>query len=178
MRNVAASASRRIGILRKTSSEFRDSSIVSCCFCSFFLPVLEYCSPVWIYAAVSHLSLVDWIVRSAFKISGGVVRCDLWHRHRVAALSLFYCIRGSAGDSLGQLFNQLFTAGRPTHHNLAMLPFALVCPRCLTSQYSSRVCLFLLEFCYEICLMSRTSLAIVKGAFKTSVNITLVVRFT
>ena len=51
-RSVAASASRRIGILRrKTRSVFRDNSIVSCCFWSFILPVLEYCSPVWMSAA-------------------------------------------------------------------------------------------------------------------------------
>ena len=55
VRSVAASVSRRIGILRKTRSVFRDNSILSCCFLSFILPVLEYCSPVWMSAAVSHL---------------------------------------------------------------------------------------------------------------------------
>ena len=55
---------------------------------------------------------------------------------RVAALTLFYRIRGSAGHSVGQPFPQFFTAGRPTRHNLVMHPFNLVCPRCRSSQYS------------------------------------------
>ena len=124
---MATSASHRIGILRKTRSVFRDNSIIS--FFSFILLVLEYCSPVWISAAVSYLSLLDRVVWSAFRLSGGVVRCDLWRRRRLAALSLFYRIRDSAGHLVGQLFPQLFTAGRPTLHNLAMHPFTLVCPR-------------------------------------------------
>ena len=87
-RSVAASGSRRIGISRKTRSVFRDSSIVSCCFRSFILPVIENCSPVWMSAAVSHLSLLDQVVRIAFRLSGGVVRCDLWHRRRFVAVSV------------------------------------------------------------------------------------------
>ena len=66
VRSVAASASHCIGILRKTRSVFRDNSIVSCCFRSFILPVHEYCSPVWMSAAVSHLSLLVRVVQSVF----------------------------------------------------------------------------------------------------------------
>ena len=77
VRPVAASASRRIGILRKTRSVFSDNSIVSCCIWSFILPVLQYCSPVWMSAAVSRFSLLDRVVRSVFRLSGGGVRCDL-----------------------------------------------------------------------------------------------------
>ena len=29
---------------------------------AFILPVLEYCSPVWMSAATSHLSLLDRVV--------------------------------------------------------------------------------------------------------------------
>ena len=77
VRSVAAYDSRWIGILRKTRSVFRDSSIVSCCFWSFILPLPEYCYLVWIPAAVSHFSLVDPVVRSAFRLSSGDVRCYL-----------------------------------------------------------------------------------------------------
>ena len=87
------------------------------------------------YAFISHLSLLDFVVRSVFRLSGGIIRCDLWHRRRVATLSLFCRIRGSVGHLVGQLFPQLFTAGRPTRHNLDILPFTLVCRRCHTSQY-------------------------------------------
>ena len=79
VRSVAASTSRPIGILRKTRNVYRDSFIVSWCYWSSILPVLEYCSLVWMYAAVSHLSLLDRVVRSAFRLSGGGVLSHLWH---------------------------------------------------------------------------------------------------
>ena len=41
VRPIAASASRRVGILRKTISVFRDVAVVSKCFWAFILPVLE-----------------------------------------------------------------------------------------------------------------------------------------
>ena len=59
VRAIAASASMRVGILRKTMSVFLDVAVVSQCFWAFILPVLEYCSPVWMSAATSHLSLLD-----------------------------------------------------------------------------------------------------------------------
>ena len=59
VRAIAASASMRVGILRKTMSVFRDVTVVAKCFWAFILPVLEYCSPVWMSAATSHLSLLD-----------------------------------------------------------------------------------------------------------------------
>ena len=175
VRSVAASASRRIGILWKPRSVFRDNSIVSC-FWSFILHVLEYCSPVWMSAAVSHLPLLDRGVRSVFRFSGdGVVRCDLWHRRRVTALSLFYRIRGSAGHSAGQLFLQLFTAGRPTRQNLAMHPFTLVSPRCCTSQYLRTF----IPACVSLWNMLDESDFAGDGleAFKTAGNCILRVRF-
>ena len=62
VREIAASASMRVDILRKTMSVFRDVAIVAKCFWAFILPVLEYCSPVWMSAATSHLSLLDRVV--------------------------------------------------------------------------------------------------------------------
>ena len=46
VRAIAASASRRVGILRKTMSVFRDVAVVFKYFWAFILPVLEYCSLV------------------------------------------------------------------------------------------------------------------------------------
>ena len=43
-------------------SVFRDVAAVAKCFWAFILPVLEYCSPVWMSAATSHLSLLDRVV--------------------------------------------------------------------------------------------------------------------
>ena len=41
---------------------FRDVAVVAKCFWAFILPVLEYCSPVWMSAVTSHLSLLDRVV--------------------------------------------------------------------------------------------------------------------
>ena len=62
LRPIAASASRRVGILRKTMNVFRYVAVVAKCFWAFILPVLEYCSTVWMLAATSHLLLLDRVV--------------------------------------------------------------------------------------------------------------------
>ena len=85
VRAIAASASRRVGILRKTMSVFRDVAVVVKCFWAVILPVLEYCSPVWMSAASSHLSLLDRVVSQVSLLSGGSVSCDLWHMRKVAS---------------------------------------------------------------------------------------------
>ena len=71
-RAIAASASMRAGILRKTMS---DVAVVAKCFWAFILPVLEYCSPVWMPAATSHLSLLDRVVSQVSRLRGA---CTLW----------------------------------------------------------------------------------------------------
>ena len=58
VRAIAASASRRVGILRKTMRVFRDVA----CFWAFIFHVLENRSPVWMSAANWHLLLLDRIV--------------------------------------------------------------------------------------------------------------------
>ena len=103
-------------------------------FWSFILPVLEYCSLVWMSAVVSQLSLLNLVVRNEFRFSGGAARCYLWLRDRVATLSLFYHIDGFAGLLEGAAISSVVHGGRPTYHNLSMHPFTLVCPRCCTSQ--------------------------------------------
>ena len=40
-------------------------------------PVLEYCSPVWMSAAASHLALLDRVVSKEVGLSDGLVVCDL-----------------------------------------------------------------------------------------------------
>ena len=53
-------------------SVFRDVTVVAKCFWAFILPVLEYCSTVWMSAATSHLSLLDRIVSQVGRFSGGI----------------------------------------------------------------------------------------------------------
>ena len=77
VRAIAATASIRVGILRKTMSVFRDVGIVAKCFWAFIFPVLEYGSPVWMFAATSHLSLLDRVVSQVSRLSSGSASCDL-----------------------------------------------------------------------------------------------------
>ena len=78
VRAIAASASMKVGILRKTMSVFPDVAVVAKCFWAFILTVLEYCSPVWMSAATSHLSLLDRVVSQVGRLSGGSVSCDFF----------------------------------------------------------------------------------------------------
>ena len=65
IRSIAASAAQKLGILRKPWQVFQDVDVVKRCFWSFILPILEYCSPVWSFAADFHLALLDRVVSSA-----------------------------------------------------------------------------------------------------------------
>ena len=119
VRAIAVTASMRVGILRKTMSVFRDVAIVAKCFWSFILPVLEYCSPVWMSAATSHLSLLDPVVSQVGRLSVGSVSCDLWHRHKVASLSVFFKIDSMVDHPVRGLFPAQYVLRRPTRGALA-----------------------------------------------------------
>ena len=43
------------------------------CFNAYVLSRLEYCAPVWMSSAESHLGLLDIIVRNADSLCGGVI---------------------------------------------------------------------------------------------------------
>ena len=79
-------ASQRLGILRTSWRVFHDKLLIGRCFCSFVLPVLEYCSAVWCSADDTHLKLLDRVVSGASFLTGGVLNCDLSHRRSVAVL--------------------------------------------------------------------------------------------
>ena len=57
----------------KTMSVFQDVAVVAKCFWAFILPVLEYCSPVWMSAATSHLLLLVHVVGRVRQLSVGSV---------------------------------------------------------------------------------------------------------
>ena len=59
LRSVSSAAAQRLGIMRKSWQVFHDRSILLRFFCSFVLPVLEYCSAVWCSADDSHLKLLE-----------------------------------------------------------------------------------------------------------------------
>ena len=119
VRAIAASASMRVGILRKTMSVFRDVAIVAKFLWEFILPVLEYCSQVWMSTATSHLSLLDHIVSQVGRLSGGSVSCDLWHRRKVASLCVFVKINSLVDHPVGGLFPAQYVLRKITRGALA-----------------------------------------------------------
>lgn len=136
IRAIAASASSRIGILRKVSSLYSDAEVVTRSFWSYILPLLEYCSPVWYSAAACHLSLLDRIVRRAVSLSDGKVTCDLAHRRQVASLCMFFKIFHNAEHPVRSHFPPPFVPARCTRRTAVLHDFVLLAPRFKTVQYS------------------------------------------
>ena len=170
VRAIAASASMRVGILRKTMSVFRDVTVVAKCFWAFILPVLEYFSPVWMSAATSHLSLLDRVVSQVGRLSGGSVSCDLWHRRKEASLSVFFKIDSLVDHPVRGLFPVQYVLRRPTRGALAAhsISRSFEMPRSRTVQFSRSFvlsCVRLWNWLHESVFAGEGL-----GAFKTSVN--------
>ena len=113
-RAIAASASRKVVSLRKTMSVFRVVTVVAKCFWAFVLPVLEYCSPVWMSAATSLPLLLDRVVSQVS------VSCDLWHRRKVASLSVFFKIDSLVDHPVRDLFPAQYVTRRSTRELLLL----------------------------------------------------------
>ena len=84
VRVIAASASMRVDILRKTMSVFRDVTVVAKCFWVFIFPVLEYCSPVWMFVVALSCCQPSWPIkqwkcqlRSLAQEQSGISECLL-----------------------------------------------------------------------------------------------------
>ena len=168
VRAIAASASMRVSILRKTMSVFRDVSIVAKCFWAFILPVLEYCSPVWMSAATSYLSLLDRVVSQVGRLNGGSVSCDLWHRRKVASLSVIFKIDSLVDHPVRGLFPAQYVLRRPTRGALAAHSRSFEMPRSRTVQFSRSFvlsCVRLWNGLHESVFAGEGL-----GAFKNSVN--------
>ena len=116
-------------------SVFRDVAVVAKCFWAFILPVLEYCSPVWMSAATSHLSLLDRVVSQVSRLSSGNVSCDLWHRRKVASLSVFFKIDSLVDHPVCGLFPAQYVLRRPTRGALAAYSRSFEMPRFRTVQF-------------------------------------------
>ena len=134
IRDVVASASRSLGIMRRANAIFGSADVLKCCFLSYVLSGLEYCAPVWASSAVSHLRLLDRIVHRAEQLCG-VQLCCLDLRRRVGCLSLLYRIFNSNCHPLKQ-FLLPHVATRATRSGLASHNNRLVVPRCKTVQFS------------------------------------------
>ena len=149
-------------------SVFRDVAVVAKCFWAFILPVLDYCSPVWMSVATSHLSLLDRVVGQVSRLSGGIVSCDLWHRRKVASPCVFFKIDSLVDHPVRGLFPVQYVVRRPTRGALAAHSCSFEMPRSRTVQFLRSFvlsCVRLLNGLHEsVCAGEGV------GAFKFSVN--------
>ena len=76
IRSIAASASSKLGIMRKALCLVGDPVLVLRYLWSFLLPVLEYCSPVLMSAADSHFGLLDRVVSKAVSLKSGCMQFE------------------------------------------------------------------------------------------------------
>ena len=109
-------------------SIFQDVAVVAKCFWAFILPVLEYCSPVWMSSATSHLLLLVHVVGRVRQLSIGSVSYDLWHRVKVASLCVFFKIDSLIDHPVHGLFPVLhYVLRRPIHGALVLTLDILRC---------------------------------------------------
>ena len=87
-------------------------------------------------AATSHLSLLDRVVSQVGRLSGGSVSCDLWHRRKVASLSVFFKIDSLVDHPVRGLFPAQYVLRRPTRGALAAHSRSFEMPRSRTVQFS------------------------------------------
>ena len=119
-------------------------------------------------AATSHLSLLDRVVSQVGRLSGGSVSCDLWHRRKVASLSVFFKIDSLVDHPVRGLFPAQHVLRRPTRGALAAHSRSFEMPRFRTVQFSRS---FVLS-CVRLWNGLHESVFACEGlsAFKTSVN--------
>ena len=114
LKSVSSVASRKIGIIRKAAFIHQDEKVNLSCFRSFVLPLLEYCSPVWMSATDSNLNVLSKIVRSAGFFFPGNSNYDLDHRRNIPSLCLFHKIYFNDDHSLHHLILDPYVPSRQT----------------------------------------------------------------
>jgi hypothetical protein len=136
VRSVASRSSQKIGLMRLAWRTFGSVPVLQRCFNSYVLPLLEYCSQVWLSAADCHLGLLDRVVRRAAFMMDGAVPCDLSHRRVVSALCLMYKYFFREGHPLARFLPQRFVPARSTRRTDALHQYALNPVRARTAQFS------------------------------------------
>ena len=102
----------------------------------FVLPVLEYCSAVWLSAADTHLKLLDRAVSGARFLAGGVFERDISHHLSVAVLCMLYKIWCNPVHPLDGVLPGPYVPVRVTRGVLVAYRYTYAPPRCRTLQYS------------------------------------------
>ena len=133
--NISASAARKLGIVRKASYIYNSDRINATCFRSFVLPLLEYCSPVWMSAAARDLALLDRVVRGGRFLFPNSGSYDLDHRRMISCLSMFHKLYFSRELSLSTIIPEPLRFPRATRFAEQQHQYAVNVPRCHTSQF-------------------------------------------
>ena len=135
---VSANAARKLGIVRKASYwpvHINDQINVICFRLYFVLPLLEYCSPVWMSAAARDLSLLDRVARGGRFLFPNSVSYDLDHRRMVSCLSIFHKLYFNSELSLSSLIPEPLLLPRATRFAEQQHQYAVGVPRCRTNQF-------------------------------------------
>ena len=90
---------------------------------------------MWCSAAVSHLKLLDRVVRSAGFLAGGVLDCNLAHHRSVAELCMIFKIKSIPMHPLSAALPLPYVQARFTRGALVAHRHSFAPPRCRTSQY-------------------------------------------
>ena len=133
--NVSATAARKLGIVRKASYIYNDEEINATCFRSFVLPLLEYCSPIWMSASARDLSLLDRVARGGRFLFPGNAGYNLDHRRAVSCLSLFHKLYFNRELPHSYIIPEPLPLVRATRFADRQHSHALCIPRCRTSQF-------------------------------------------
>ena len=133
-----------------------------------YTPCARVLSSVWMSAATSHLSLLDRVVSQVSWLSGGSVSCYLWHRRKVASLSVFFEIDSLVDHPVRGLFPAQYVLRIPTRGALAAHSRSFEMPRSRTVQFSRSFVLFCVRLSNGLHESVFAGEGI--GAFKTSVN--------
>lgn len=135
IRSVCASVNRKSGLLRKCYKMFACEATVLHSFYAFILPHLEYCAPVWMSAADSHLRLLDRTLRSIQFVLPNLL-IDLSHRRSVGALSVLFKVFKNQQHPLHCRLPPPYHPFRMTRQVLELNTCALTHIRCKTNQFS------------------------------------------
>ena len=100
MHDVVSRVSQRIGILRLVERIFVPTSVLPRCYFAFVLPILVHCSHVWGSTAECHLHLLERQVYSVGRHCPDQNFVSLYHRRRVAGLSMLYMDNSNSNHCL------------------------------------------------------------------------------
>ena len=137
LRTIAASASQKIGILRRSWRIFQDCELLKKCAKCFVVRLLEFCSPVWMAAANCHLNLLDRVMRQCSFMLGDTLSVSLHHRRKVSSLSVFYKMHQKPERYPASCYlPQPFVPVRAISAAASVHRFVLQPSVCRTAQYS------------------------------------------